>query len=281
MNIWTGANDPRVCQSGPGSAPFLHISQATLFQLLLQTAVNIKWVSVLKTDSQVEMNTLQIVQMLQSPFQVGVHIVKSLVFCQVHQHSCGTATISGPTEAAVTDPSAWRAQPLLPRTTTRKSVRPAQHTHDHTTSHVFGTHRIQKSVADLLSVAVTKTGATELTPHPPALWITAVGFGVRCFLAALVASGALKITRKAVRPRAQRANAAAQIFSASQRLRDLQWRGCRLYPARCRRCSAALPARCHPQAARRGGWPLHLWKSGNGAAREINEVNACAGHEEN
>lgn len=130
--------------------------------------------------------------------------------------------------------------------------------HVNTTSHVFGTHRIQKSVADLLSVAVTKTGATELTPHPPALWITAVGFGVRCFLAALVASGALKITRKAVRPRAQRANAAAQIFSASQRLWDLQWRGCRLYPARCRRCSAALPPRCHPQAARRGGWPLHL-----------------------
>lgn len=53
-------------------------------------------------------------KMLQSPFQIGVHIVKAMIFSQVNQHSRSTATVSGPTEAAVTDPSARRAQPLLP-----------------------------------------------------------------------------------------------------------------------------------------------------------------------
>lgn len=84
-----------------------------------------------------------------------------MIFSQVHQHSRSTATFSGPTEAAVADPSARRALPL----------------------------RIQQSVSDLLSVAVTETGAAELAPHPDTLWIAAVGFGVDCFLAALVASG--------------------------------------------------------------------------------------------
>lgn len=68
--------------------------------------------------------------MLQSPFQVGMHIIIAVIFSQVNQHSCGAATVSGPTEAAVADPSAWRALPLLPET--MKSVRLAQHTHTHT-----------------------------------------------------------------------------------------------------------------------------------------------------
>lgn len=66
--------------------------------------------------------------MLLSPFQVCVHVIKAVIFSQVNQHSCGTATISGPTEAAVADPSAWRALPLLPET--KKSVRLAQRTCD-------------------------------------------------------------------------------------------------------------------------------------------------------
>lgn len=62
--------------------------------------------------------------MVQSPFQVGVNIIKAVIFSQINQHSCSTATISGPTEAAVTDPSAWWALPLLPQTMRMKSVRP-------------------------------------------------------------------------------------------------------------------------------------------------------------
>lgn len=105
--------------------------------------------------------SLALFQLLFQAFQVGVHIIEAMIFSQVNQHSCGTATVSGPTEAAVADPSAWRTLPL----------------------------RIQQSVSDVLSVAVTETGATELTPHPHTLWITTVGFGVDCLLAALVASG--------------------------------------------------------------------------------------------
>lgn len=100
-------------------------------------------------------------QLLSQAFQVGVHIVKAVVFGQVHQHSRRTAAFSGPAEAAVTDPSAWWALPL----------------------------RIQQSISDLFSVAVTETRAAELTPDTHALWITAVSFGVDCLLAALVASG--------------------------------------------------------------------------------------------
>ncbi|TNN58968.1 hypothetical protein EYF80_030792 [Liparis tanakae] len=65
-------------------------------------------------------------------------------------------------------------------------------------SHSYQSNKQGKSVADLLSVAVTKTGPAELTPHAHALRVTAVGFGVRRFLAALVASGALRTTRAAM-----------------------------------------------------------------------------------
>lgn len=51
--------------------------------------------------------------MLCLPFQVGVHIIKAVVFSQVNQDPRGTATLTGSTEAAVADPSAGRAQPLL------------------------------------------------------------------------------------------------------------------------------------------------------------------------
>lgn len=53
------------------------------------------------------------------PFQVGVHIIKAMIFSQINQHSRSTASVSGPTEAAVTDPSAWRTLPLL--TTDRRN----------------------------------------------------------------------------------------------------------------------------------------------------------------
>lgn len=57
-------------------------------------------------------------------------------------------------------------------------------------------YRIQQSILDLLSVTVAETGAAELTPNPNALWVPTVGLGVSCLLAALVASGSLKIHSK-------------------------------------------------------------------------------------
>lgn len=121
-----------------------------------------------------------------------------MIFSQVNQHSSSTAAISGPTEAAVTDPSAWWALPLLTRHNEISQTWPT-HTHQIRCEHnLSGTHRIQQSISDLLSVAVTETGAAELTPHSHTLWVTAVGFGVGCFLAALVASGSLKIRGKFV-----------------------------------------------------------------------------------
>lgn len=46
---------------------------------------------------------------------------------------------------------------------------------------------------DLLSVTVTEAGAAELTPNPDALRVPTVGLGVGGLLAALVASGSLKM----------------------------------------------------------------------------------------
>lgn len=42
-----------------------------------------------------------------------MHVVKAVVFGQINQHSRGTAAFSCTTEAAVTDPSAWGAHPVL------------------------------------------------------------------------------------------------------------------------------------------------------------------------
>ena len=114
-----------------------------------------------------------------------------MIFGQVNQHSRSTAAVSGPTEAAVTDPSAWRALPLLPGTNEVEKVSNTHSTQNQCEYNPVGTHRIQQSVTDLLSVAVTETGAAELTPHADTLWVAAVGFGVCRFLAALVASGSL------------------------------------------------------------------------------------------
>lgn len=132
--------------------------------------------------------------MLLSPSQVGMHIIKAVIFSQVNQHSCSTATVSGSTEAAVADPSAWRALPLL---IMREQSSQVRHTLKQMSiwSIYLGTHGIQQSVSDLLSVAVTETRAAELTPHPDALRVTAIGFSVGCFLAALVTSGSLEIRR--------------------------------------------------------------------------------------
>lgn len=148
-----------------------------------------------------------------------MYIVEAVIFSQVNQHPCGTATFSGTTEAAVTDPSARRALPLLPMRL--KLVTLIQHIHKTMLiqSPRSSTHRIQQSVLDLLSIAVTETGATELTPHPHTLWITTVCFCVSCFLAALVASGSLRERKKVLLSAATELynkNAAAQIFSALQ-----------------------------------------------------------------
>lgn len=89
-----------------------------------------------------------------------MHIIIAVIFSEVHQHSCGTATISGSAEAAVADPSAGWALPL----------------------------RVEQSIFNFLSVAVAQTGSTELTPHPDTLWITTVSFSVDGLLTALVAS---------------------------------------------------------------------------------------------
>lgn len=87
-------------------------------------------------------------------------VVVAVIFSQVDQHSCGTAALSSSAEAAVADPSAWRALPL----------------------------GIKQSIANLLSVSVAETWATELTPDPHAVFIAAVGLGVHRLLATLVAS---------------------------------------------------------------------------------------------
>lgn len=47
------------------------------------------------------------------PVQVSMDIIEAMVFSQVHKHTCSTAPLSGPAEAAVTNASAWRTLPLL------------------------------------------------------------------------------------------------------------------------------------------------------------------------
>lgn len=123
-------------------------------------------------------------------------VVVAVVFSQVDQDSSGTTTLSGSTEAAVTDPSACRTLPLLQHTKA-SSTKAAQQSknespfHDGLGVERCSTYRIQQGISDLLSVAVTETWATELTPHPHTLRVTAVGLGVDRLLAALVASGSL------------------------------------------------------------------------------------------
>lgn len=207
--------------------------------------------------------------MCHSPFQVGVHIVKAVVFGQVHQHSRRAAAFSGPAEAAVTDPSAWWALPLLPRTMRMKWVTRTMHTYtEHSTC--LQTYRIQQSISDLFSIAVTKTRPAELTPDAHALRTTAVSFGVDCLLAALVASGSLK--RKEV----CEAELGCFLFVCFKLLKcftfwvkDLQWSCCRLSLAHCGRCAAAPSLWCPPQASLHGGWPCIQWRIGDGAAHQF------------
>lgn len=56
-----------------------------------------------------------------------------------------------------------------------------------------GTYWIQQSVLDLFSVTVSKAGTTELASDAPALWVSAVRFGIDGFLAALMTSRPLQI----------------------------------------------------------------------------------------
>lgn len=184
-------------------------------------------------------------------------------FRQVNQHSCSAAAISGPTEAAVTDPSARRALPLLTRHNEISQVRPTHTVAPSDVRTIFpGAHRVQQRVSDLLSVPVTETRAAELTPHSNALRVTAVGFGVGCFLAALVASCALKIEKKVnLWPKDWDKE---NHFSITEGGRGYpQWSCCRLSPAHCCRCSAAPTQSLHPQAALHEGW--YRWRSGDGA----------------
>lgn len=76
-----------------------------------------KMVSLKKKNSHLLFKAFDIWQIWYSPVQVGVHIVIAMIFGQVNQHSRGTAAVSGPTEAAVTDASARRALPLLTENT--------------------------------------------------------------------------------------------------------------------------------------------------------------------
>lgn len=85
-----------------------------------------------------------------------------MVFGQVDQHSSGAAALSSSAEAAITDPSACRTSPL----------------------------RIQQSISNFLSIAITETRATELSPHSHTLWVAARGLGVNCLLTTLVAGRA-------------------------------------------------------------------------------------------
>lgn len=55
-----------------------------------------------------------------------------------------------------------------------------------------GTYRIQQSILDLFAITVSKAGTTELAPDAPAVWVSAVGFGVSGFLATLMTGRALK-----------------------------------------------------------------------------------------
>lgn len=47
------------------------------------------------------------------PFEIRVHVVIAMVLGQVHEHTGGTAPLSGPAETAVTDAPARGAMPLL------------------------------------------------------------------------------------------------------------------------------------------------------------------------
>ncbi len=102
----------------PPPAPFSSCSEDKRALVFLKRHLNL--------NEQIK-NSFKILKTLLSPLQVGVHVIKSMIFSQIHQHSCSTAAVSGPTEAAVTDPSAWRALPLLTKTM-RNKIRLAQHT---------------------------------------------------------------------------------------------------------------------------------------------------------
>lgn len=123
-------------------------------------------------------------------------VVVAVVFSQVDQDSSGTTTLSGSTEAAVTDPSARRTLPLLQEIRAMSTKAPFSWQNSQIICRWLGeeeysTYRIQQGITDLLSIAVAETRATELTPHPHTLRVTAVGLGVDRLLAALVASGSL------------------------------------------------------------------------------------------
>lgn len=85
-------------------------------------------------------------------------VPEAMILCQIHQDSSGAPPITLAAEAAVANSSTRWAVPI----------------------------RIQQSVLDLLAIAVSKAGTTELAPDAPAVWVSAVGFGVSGFLATLM-----------------------------------------------------------------------------------------------
>lgn len=93
-------------------------------------------------------------------FQVSMHIPKALVFGQVHKDPGRAAPISLPTETAIADASTRWAMPVW----------------------------IQQSILDLFTITISKAGTAELASNAPALWVSAVCFGINSFLAALMTS---------------------------------------------------------------------------------------------
>lgn len=90
-----------------------------------------------------------------------MHIPEAMILGQIHQDSRGAPSITLAAEATVADSSTGWAVPV----------------------------RVQQSILDLFTVAVSKAGATELAPNAPAVWVPAVCFGINSLLATLVTSG--------------------------------------------------------------------------------------------
>lgn len=125
-----------------------------------------------------------------------MHVVVAVILGQVHQHSGGAAAVAGPTEAAVADASAGRTEPLLSEERHTSQRLPSPSAQADNESGPSGPYRVEQGVSDVLPVAVLQAGPAELAPHSHTLLVAAVGFGVSCLLAALVAGASLKRIRR-------------------------------------------------------------------------------------
>lgn len=125
-------------------------------------------------------------------------IVVAMVLGQVHEHTCSTAPLSGTTETAVTDAPAGGAKPLLEKHNDTSAIC-SNHlltcdaiiTHMPKLMRCINTNRVQEGIVDLFSIAVPETRPAELSANTHTFWVAAVGLGVSCFLATLMAGGTL------------------------------------------------------------------------------------------